>query len=350
MAKRATLKDVARLVGVTPTTVSYVINNKPGQTITPETRSRVLAAVAELHYVPNAHARTLRSQTSPCVGVVIRKNLAVPRFSQVVYGIQRRLAESDSNILLLDGTINPFNRLSDYVAAFLARRVEGIVFIGEENEGPEAASLSAIASESIPFVAYDCQVPSNDFSTIDLDYEGGARLLAEHVLGRGPARLLYVRPDIDTPQELLRERGVRAAAEAAGDVELLVRRLPVTLENLDTWDAHYSVGDTEEGLRLMEGVMGVVGELLALVGPGDAIVSSWAGWTHYFRKAAGRVDFVTGELANNGENRLAADLYTTLPNFEAGVACADEVLSLARGGVPQARTLKLSNVVEATLG
>lgn len=349
MAKRATLKDVARLAGVTPTTVSYVINDKPGQTITPETRSRVLAAVAELHYVPNVHARTLRSKTSPCVGVVIRKNLAVPRFSQVVYGIQHRLAECDSNILLLDGSVSPIFGVSNYVAAFLARRVEGVVFIGEENEGPDAQSVASIASERIPFVAYDCQAPADDYSTIDIDYVGGARLLTEHVLARRPGRVLYVRPQIDTPQERLREQGVREACEGA-DAGLIVRELPVTLENLDVWDAHYSVGDTEEGLRLMEQVMGEVERLLALLSAGDAIVTSWAGWTHLFRKAARGVPLVTAELANNGENRLAADLYTTLPNFEAGVACADEVLSLAHGGVPCARTLKLSNVVEASLG
>ena len=349
MAKRSTLKDVARLAGVTPTTVSYVINDKPGQTITPETRERVLRAVAELHYVPNVHARTLRSKTSPCVGVVIRKNLAVPRFSQVVYGIQRRLAESDSNILLLDGSQSEVYGVSDYVAAFLARRVEGVIFIGEENEGPDAASVEAISAERIPFVAYDCQVPANDYSTIDIDYVGGASLLVGRVLERGPARLLYVRPQIDTPQERLREQGVREACEQA-PVELVVRELSVTLDNLDVWDAHYSVGETDEGLRLMERVMGEVEDLLGLLAPGDAVVTSWAGWTHLFRKVAGGVPLVTAELANNGENRLAADLYTTLPNFEAGVACADEVLSLARGGVPCARTLKLTNVVEATLG
>lgn len=78
MGRHTTLKDVAQAAGVTTATVSYVINNTPGQTISPKTRERVLEVAAELGYMPNAHARTLRSRRISCVGVVIHKNLAVP--------------------------------------------------------------------------------------------------------------------------------------------------------------------------------------------------------------------------------------------------------------------------------
>ena len=76
MGKRTTLKDVAREAGVTPATVSYVINNTPGQSIRPETRKRVLEAARKLKYAPNAHARTLRNHHSPCIGK-LRANSAV---------------------------------------------------------------------------------------------------------------------------------------------------------------------------------------------------------------------------------------------------------------------------------
>ena len=350
MAKRVTLKDVAAAAGVTAATVSYVINDKPGQTITPETRERVLRAVAELHYIPNVHARTLRKRSSPCVGVVIRKNLAVPRFAQVVYGIQARLAGRGRNVLLLGDDRDELYGLSDYVRAYLAGRVEGVIFIGEDNQGPDEASVRAVADERIPFVVYDCQRAADAYSTIDIDYRGGARLLAERVLACGPSRVLYVRPGTDTPQERLREAGVRDAMAAAPDSELQVGELPVTFDNLDVWDARYSVGDTEDGLRLMERFLCVVEGLVRGLSHGDAVIASWAGWTHYFRKVAPALSLVTGELANNGENRLAADYYTVLPNFEAGIACADELASLAAGAGPTARTLKLTDIVDAKLG
>ena len=82
MAKRVTLKDIARAADVTTATVSYVINNTPGQSIAAETRERVQRAARELNYVPNSAARALRRRRSGCVGVVAKKNLAVPRFSR----------------------------------------------------------------------------------------------------------------------------------------------------------------------------------------------------------------------------------------------------------------------------
>ena len=62
MGKRVTLKDIATAAGVTTATVSYVLNDTPGQKIAPETRERVLKAARELSYVPNSAARTLRAR------------------------------------------------------------------------------------------------------------------------------------------------------------------------------------------------------------------------------------------------------------------------------------------------
>ena len=347
MGRRTTLKDVAREAGVTAATVSYVINNTPGQTIRPETRRRVLQAVERLNYMPNAHARTLRSRTIPCVGVVIRKNLAVPRFSQMAYGIQTRLELDGYNVLLLGNKRDSLGH-ADYASAYLAGRVGGIIFIGTENEGPDRNSLELLSKESAPLVVFDGQSPADDHSTVDLDYQGGARLITTRVLERGCRRVHYLRPQIETAQERLREQGVRDICQASG-ARLMVREMPISLSNLDVWDERYSVGNTDAGIRLSKEFLDAMTDLRSEVRPGDAVISSWATWTHYFRKVDHRRNIVYAELANNGESWLAADFYTRLPNYEAGMACADEVLSLMRGGAPSARTLRLANVVEARL-
>ena len=64
--KRPTSKDVAKLAGVSQTTVSFVINNTPGVSITEETRQKVLNAVRQLHYVPNSFAKGLKTNQSNC--------------------------------------------------------------------------------------------------------------------------------------------------------------------------------------------------------------------------------------------------------------------------------------------
>ncbi len=356
MSKRTTLKDVAREAGVTAATVSYVINDTPGQTIRPETRKRVLEAVAKLKYTPNAHARTLRSHSVPSVGLVLRKNLAVPRFSQMAYGIQARLEEEGYNALLLGNKLDNLG-IADYASSYLAGRVAGVIFIGTENHGPDPRSLAALMEEKAPLVVFDCQVDATDYSTVDLDYRGGAQLIVARAIekaGGHPGRLFYFRPRIDTCQETLREEGVRDACEQAG-VELCVRLAPIDEKNMEAWDSRYVMAMTDEGLAVDAEFVATAATVLDELSDGDVLVSSWATWTHTFRALDSRrpgpnrkVTYV--ELASNGENWRAAHLYTRLPNYEAGVACADELLALVRGGAPSAKSIKLTNIIEAPVG
>ena len=345
MGKRATLKDVAAEAGVTTATVSYVINNTPGQSIRPETRQRVLAAVEKLKYMPNAHARTLRSHAIPCVGVVIRKNLAVPRFSQMVYGIQERLEAQGYNVMLLGNAGRSLGYM-DYVSAYLARRVGGIIFIGTEDHRPDGESLRVLQEEHAPLVLFNCNAPSGSYSTVDFDYEGGAHLIATRVIEQGCPRILYYKPQVDTAQERLREAGVRKAVAEHPDIELIVCHAPISTKNIEVWDTRYSVGDTVDGIRLTEELIASAREALARLDDGDAVIASWATWTHYFRKAASDRKIVYAELANNGESWIASDFYTRMPNYEAGTICAQEILSLLGGGSHQALSVGLSNVVE----
>ena len=204
MGRHTTLKDVAQAAGVTTATVSYVINNTPGQTISPKTRERVLEAVAELGYMPNAHARTLRSRRISCVGVVIHKNLAVPRYSQMVYGIQERLEQRGYSVLLLGNTVG-LQGYTDYVSAYLEGQIGGIIFIGTEDQTPDPDSIRILQNEHAPLVVFNCKQDADTYSTVDYDYAGGARLIAERVMSTGPKRLLYFEPQIDTEQERQRE-------------------------------------------------------------------------------------------------------------------------------------------------
>ena len=69
--KRATSKDVARLAGVSQTTVSFVMNNTPGVSLSDETRRRVIEAARELQYIPNSFAKGLKTSQSRLLGVFL---------------------------------------------------------------------------------------------------------------------------------------------------------------------------------------------------------------------------------------------------------------------------------------
>ncbi len=340
---RVTLKDIASAAGVTTATVSYVINNTPGQRITDETRERVLRAVHELRYVPNSAARALRRDRSGCVGVVAKKNLAVPRFSQTIRGIQSTFEDLGIMILLCTNKVKQ-DGMSDYLRAYYEGRVDGVIFLGKDNVGPSPESIELIERDAIPFVAFDCQHTSNAVSSVDFDYRNGARLLAERLIERAPRRVLYVKPQMYTAQEMQRSEGLHDVFDACPEIELIEVEVPITLDNLDIWDLRYSVGSTDDGERLTQEFLDTVRAASASLAAGDAFIASWSGWSEPVRELFRRRGIITAELANNGESHFYPDYYTRLPNFDAGVACADEILARIEGRPVSARLLRLADV------
>lgn len=100
MAKRrVTSADVARLSGVSQATVSYVMNANPRQSITPETRARVLNAAATLGYEPSAAARTLRSGTSRLILVVVQFAQIDPKNAQTLNRLEQDLSAHGYNLV-----------------------------------------------------------------------------------------------------------------------------------------------------------------------------------------------------------------------------------------------------------
>ena len=100
MENRATIKDIASAAGVSVATVSYIMNNTPGKTISDQTRNRVLAVAEELHYVPNTSAQRLKTNRTKCIAVRLSNNLSQPRYHNIIQGIRSYLAPSGYSILL----------------------------------------------------------------------------------------------------------------------------------------------------------------------------------------------------------------------------------------------------------
>lgn len=345
--KRVTLRDVALEAGVAPATVSYVINNTPGQTIRPATRERVQQAIKKLGYIPDTNARTMRGGKSMCIGVVISKDLAVPRFAQTLNGIQKGLDAAGYSVMLCTNKTNEDGN-RDFIRAYLERRIDGVIFLGRDNEGPDRASLKEVRQKKIPFVIYDCQMKPGVYSSVDLDYEGGTRLLLERVLKEKPKHLLYLRPDIDKAQERLRELGVRAALEAHPETELRICTIPVTLESLETWDIRYTLGAMGHNTELTNKFIEKVQSAAMTLEAGDAVVSSWSTWTDMFRQFCPNNGLIFAELANNGESRFAPGFYMRLPNIEIGQACADSLLRLLDGKPSETRLLNLDDIIDTS--
>jgi LacI family transcriptional regulator len=128
--KRPTQVDVARLAGVSRATVSYVVNGlADGRVLIREdTRQRVLAAVAELGYVPDARAQSLRSGDTNTIGLII-PDIRNPHFWEHAEGVEREARASGYNLLLSDTALNS-EYAEDIFKNLSRRRIDGLIIMG----------------------------------------------------------------------------------------------------------------------------------------------------------------------------------------------------------------------------
>jgi LacI family transcriptional regulator len=122
-----TLADVARLAGVSPATVSRVINDS-AKKVNEDLRERVLAAVAQLHYVPNAHAQHVARPRQAAVGVIVH-DVSDPYFAEITRGLQRQAADHGRLLVICNSYREPERELA-YVALLRAQQVHALILAG----------------------------------------------------------------------------------------------------------------------------------------------------------------------------------------------------------------------------
>ncbi len=125
--KRVTMSDVARRAGVSQPTVSFVLNHRRDVVVAEETRRRVLAAAAEMDFVPNRAAQHLRSNRSYLIGVVSDGIVSQPYAGRIILGIQQVVQPADHLCLVIDITDDP-EQGDVAVANLLATGVAAIVY------------------------------------------------------------------------------------------------------------------------------------------------------------------------------------------------------------------------------
>ena len=210
--KRVSIKDVAREAGVSATTVSYVLNRHPGETISAETTQRVMEAAQRLHYVPNLNARSLSSNL---IGVLIPQTepgkefmFSNPFYGELLSAIEYT-ARSHGYHLLLSGTQEDQN----YVSVAQKRGVDGIIIVGTY----PGRNLDELRSMDIPIVLVDSYITDEAFHTIGIDDKAGARMATEYLLSMGHREIAFVSGSIrEHGVNIKRYQGFCDALHAAG--------------------------------------------------------------------------------------------------------------------------------------
>jgi LacI family transcriptional regulator len=180
------IKDVARLAGVSPTTVSRVLNNSAK--VHPDTREAVLRAIKESGYRPNQIARSLRLRRFRSIGLIV-PDISNEFFATIAQAIEDELQKEGYNLFLCN-TGEDRQRERKYIKALLDKFVDGIIFVSAGFD----ESLDLFQDE-IPVVAVDRKPNMEGVSFIDsANYEGGY-LATKHLISNGCRRILMIRDE-----------------------------------------------------------------------------------------------------------------------------------------------------------
>src|ERR1700735_2768958 len=177
-----TLKSVADHVGLTPGTVSAVLNNSAAARSVPErTKKRILAASRELNYRPNYLARSLRVQRTYTIGVIAR-DLADPYAAMIISGIEHHLRQQNFFFLTV-AHHNDKKLLDSYSHILLQRGVEGLI------------SVDTLLGESmsLPTIAIAGHRPLEGVTNILLDHRRAAQLALQHLFELGHREIAFMK-------------------------------------------------------------------------------------------------------------------------------------------------------------
>jgi LacI family transcriptional regulator len=204
-----TIQDVAKLAGVSPITVSRVLNNSGYAS--EETRARVEAAVAELGYVPNTLARGLRSKRTNTLALVMT-DITNPYFTLIARGVEDTASNSGYTVIFCN-TDESETEEEKYLRILVQKQVDGILLV-PACSNPQ--SLKFMRSNEIPFVLIDRRVPGTPSDLVRSDSEQGAYNLTRHLIEWGHKRIVTITGprEVSTSQD--RASGYQRAMKEAG--------------------------------------------------------------------------------------------------------------------------------------
>lgn len=189
---KATLKDVARLAGVHPATVSRALDPMRSELVNESTRERIQTVADELGYHVNSFARSLRTNNSGMVGVVVA-DVANPFLPPVLRGIEQVL-RAEGKLLLIAETHDDSETLREILDHFASRRVDAVI-LSAAHSGDEAA-VAALAA-AVPLVLAVRTVGNGLFPTVTHDDVQGGQLAARHLVDLGHTHLAQIRGPMD---------------------------------------------------------------------------------------------------------------------------------------------------------
>jgi LacI family transcriptional regulator len=212
-----TLEEIARAAGVSPSTVSRILNGTAR--VLPAKQKAVEQAIARFNYRPNVLARSLASGKTDTIGV-LTQTVSSPFYAEWLRGIEDGLSETGFTALFVSSRWNVKDEMSR-LEQFIARRVDGMILLHAQLDEPSLIEYSRHA----PVLVLGRSLHNTaTLSSLPLDNVQGARDATQHLIDQGHCRIAFISGPSNHEDAIERLDGYRMALEEAGigfDAELV---------------------------------------------------------------------------------------------------------------------------------
>ena len=205
---KVTLEMVARASGVSPSTVSRILNGTA--IVSDDKRAAVDQAIAELGFVPNPIARGLAGGRTMSVGVITQA-IDSPFYGVALRGIEEGLGRAGYSALFVSGHWNA-DEEKRCIETLRQRRVDGLIIL----HGRLGNATLRTVAKTLPTVITGREFKAPNLYALDFDNAEGARLATQHLLDLGHRDIVHIAGDLAHPDAELRLQGYRQALQAAG--------------------------------------------------------------------------------------------------------------------------------------
>lgn len=182
----ATIIDVAKMAGVSKTTVSRYLNAQSQGHMSDETQKRIKDAIEELNYTPNNAARSLKGKSTKVIGLILN-DLTNSFFLQMVQGIEAELHDSGYNILMCDANLDPKKEI-ECLKMLEQRKIDGILIVGVNLPVEHLKSISI----DVPVVLLERNSGNSKFDSVTIDNYHGAYAAIEYLIQGGYQKIAHI--------------------------------------------------------------------------------------------------------------------------------------------------------------
>lgn len=222
--KNLTIGDIAKSAGVSKTTVSRYLNGKY-EYMSEETRSRIESIIQVSNFRPNNMARSLKSQKSNLIGLVVA-DIESPFTSSIIKSVGDTLRNSGYNIIIVNSD-NSYDKEKEYIGSLLSQRVDGLIVNTTTDNNP---FLIDLANKGIPIVLADRFVKDYNFDIAYIESKKSMNTAMRHLYEQGFQKIFLIIQPYDTISarylrheafiEQLRRRGIQSPEDFVITVDL----------------------------------------------------------------------------------------------------------------------------------